>query len=404
MDVARLASDLVKINSENPPGNTEEVIRYISVFLDSLGVRSEILVNRGGRANLITEQKEGGLLLCGHVDVVPAVPDEWDFPPCSGKIANGFLFGRGSTDMKGGCAALLSAYKDLVDRGIENNAGFLFVCDEETSGTHGICSIIRKKRLLPCDVLIAEPTPALHPTIGEKGLCRLSMAFLGEPGHSSLYPVAGVSAIMEAYRTISYLNELSGHEYHAGSELDRIIGASSKILAKILEMPGAEKIFKRIMYNPGKISGGEKSNVVAEHCSLELDIRVPWGCSIPELIGDIGRHSPRAAVNIVTASDPSLTPADCPLVAATCGEIEKAYGKPSFPIVQWAASDARFLRTEGFRVVEYGPGELKLLHARNERVSVVSLEKARDIYRGIILAMENPAGIEWSDPEKSPDC
>jgi succinyl-diaminopimelate desuccinylase len=94
---------------------------------------------------------------------------------------------------------------------------------------------------------------------------------------------------------------------------------------------------------------------------------------------------------VATSSDPSFTPADCRLVKTTCGEIGKIYGKPSFPIVQWAASDARFLRKEGFRVVEYGPGELNLLHARNERVSVESLEKTRDIYAGIIRAMDSTA-------------
>ena len=384
MDVARLASALVKINSENPPGNTEEVISYIHGFLDSLGVKSEIVVNRGGRANLISESRGRSLLLCGHVDVVPAIPDGWTCPPFSGEIRNGFLWGRGSTDMKGGCAALLSAYKILVDEGSDPKAGFLFVCDEETSGTHGICSMLGKKQIHPCDVLIAEPTPALYPTIGEKGLCRLNMAFRGEPGHGSLYPVAGVSAIIEAYQTLEYLKELNSREYRAGSEFDRIIDTSSQILGEILEMPEAGKILKRIMYNPGKISGGEKSNVVAEHCSLELDIRVPWGCGIPDLIRDITRHSPRATITVTTMSDPSLTPADCPLVRTTCREIERVYGKPSFPIVQWAASDARYLRKEGFRVVEYGPGELNLLHSRNERVSIESLEKARDIYAGII--------------------
>ena len=202
MDVVRLASELVKINSENPPGNTEEIIRYISGFLDSIGVKSETEVNRGGRANLMSEPGESGLLLCGHVDVVPANPDGWDFSPFSGRISDGYLWGRGSTDMKGGCAALLSAYKVLADKGIDPKAGFLFVCDEETSGTYGIRSMLRKKLIRPCDVLIAEPTPALYPTIGEKGLCRLKMVFSGEPGHGSFYPVAGVSAIMEAYRTI----------------------------------------------------------------------------------------------------------------------------------------------------------------------------------------------------------
>jgi succinyl-diaminopimelate desuccinylase len=289
--------------------------------------------------------------------------------------------------MKGGCAALLSAYKKLVDEGIIPKAGLLFVCDEETSGTYGICCILEKKMIRPCDVLIAEPTPALYPTIGEKGLCRLDMKFRGEPGHGSLYPIAGVSAVMEAFRTLEYLKGLNNDEYHAGDEVDRIIDFSSQILAEILEIPGARQILKKIMYNPGKISGGEKSNVVAEHCDLELDIRVPWGRSVPDLISDISRHSSRATVTVVTASDPSLTPADCPLVRITCKEIEKVYGKPSFPIVQWAASDARYLRKEGFRVVEYGPGELKLLHARNERVSVDSLKKARDIYAEIIRKM-----------------
>ena len=73
MDIEQIASDLVKINSENPPGDTEEIIRYIFGFLDSIGVKSEIEVNRGGRANLVSEPREDGLLLCGHVDVVPAL-------------------------------------------------------------------------------------------------------------------------------------------------------------------------------------------------------------------------------------------------------------------------------------------------------------------------------------------
>jgi succinyl-diaminopimelate desuccinylase len=247
--------------------------------------------------------------------------------------------------------------------------------------------VLGKKLVQPCNVLIAEPTPALHPTIGEKGLCRLNMTFRGEPGHGSLYPVAGISAVMEAYSTLEYLKNLNNHDFYAGSGLDPIIDSSSRIIGEILDMPGAEQILRRIMYNPGKISGGEKSNIVAQHCDLELDIRVPWGCSIPKLVKGITEHSPRATVRTVTASDPSFTPADCHLVTVTCNEIAKVYGRPSFPIVQWAASDARYLRKEGFKVVEYGPGELTLLHAANERVSTSSLVKARDIYAGIIRKM-----------------
>ncbi|MFY1643838.1 M20/M25/M40 family metallo-hydrolase, partial [Methanoculleus bourgensis] len=65
-------------------------------------------------------------------------------------------------------------------------------------------------------------------------------------------------------------------------------------------------------------------------------------------------------------------------------EVERVYGRPAVPLLQWAASDAKYLRTEGFDVVEYGPGEITTLHAVDERVSVEQLEKAVDVYRGVI--------------------
>jgi len=66
--------------------------------------------------------------------------------------------------------------------------------------------------------------------------------------------------------------------------------------------------------------------------------------------------------------------------------VERAWGGAVFPILQWAASDARHLRRAGFNVIEYGPGELATLHGIDERVSVASLEKAVGIYRGILNA------------------
>ncbi len=391
MDVVHLTSELVKIKSENPPGNTEEVIHYIKGFLDSLGVRTDIIKNRGGRDNLISANRNHHLLLCGHVDVVPAMADGWDYPPFSGKIVDEYLYGRGSTDMKGGCAALLSSYQRLLDAGIEPDADFLFVCDEESSGTHGIRCILSRDLIRPCDVLIAEPCPELHPNIGEKGLCRIDLHFRGEPGHGSLYPTRGVSAVMSAYKTLEYLRTVHRHEYHVEGEVDAIIEQSSLVLRKILGVDEAKHVLRRVMFNPGRIDGGEKANVVAQHCDLQLDIRVPWGCSIQELLNGIASHSPGASIQEVSVSNPSMTSPGCRLVEVTCNEISRVYGLPSTPIVQWAASDARYLRTEGYRVVEYGPGEIVSLHAVNERVSVESLRKATAVFEGIITEFSGDA-------------
>ncbi len=59
---------------------------------------------------------------------------------------------------------------------------------------------------------------------------------------------------------------------------------------------------------------------------------------------------------------------------------------PAHPILQWAASDARFLRAAGFRAAEYGPGEIHLLHAQDERVAVDQLERAVEVYAALIAA------------------
>ena len=172
MDAAKICSELVKIRSENPPGNTTDVIEYIAEILASLGIRYNIVDEGEGHCNLYTHYSHP-LLFMGHVDVVPAMDSDWDRPPFSGEIAEGFVHGRGSTDMKGGCAAALCAVAEYVESNsadIDSPCNLCFVCDEEGGGHRGSRRILAKKLIKPCDCLIAEPTPALNPTIGQKGL------------------------------------------------------------------------------------------------------------------------------------------------------------------------------------------------------------------------------------------
>ena len=224
------------------------------------------------------------LLFCGHVDVVPALDEGWTHPPFSGTIPDGFVWGRGATDMKGGCASLLAACQMLVEQGKEVTATCAFVCDEETGGQHGIRYLLAKKMIKPTDCLIAEPSPVRHPCIGQKGLCRLEMKFNGTPAHGSLYPAVGVSAVMEALSLLEYVKALHDREYPVDERLKEIIDRSSGVLEEEFQIHNVSEVLKRLMYNPGVIKGGEKSNVVAQHCDLDLELRVPWGCSIPELL------------------------------------------------------------------------------------------------------------------------
>ncbi|MFA7695885.1 MAG: M20/M25/M40 family metallo-hydrolase, partial [Methanoregula sp.] len=101
MDVSRICSGLVAIKSENPPGDTSGVIDYIKTFLDALGIVSTVTDAGSGRCNLVTVGPKKPLLFCGHVDVVPALDEGWIHHPCSGTIEDGYVWGRGATDMKG---------------------------------------------------------------------------------------------------------------------------------------------------------------------------------------------------------------------------------------------------------------------------------------------------------------
>ncbi len=389
MNVAQLCQDLVSIRSENPPGDTSGVIEYIRGFTEALGIPTRITSNRDGRTNLVSAHTTNPLLLCGHVDVVPALKEGWSVDPYSGDIRDGFVWGRGATDMKGGCAAILSACREVVDSGEELPCDLAFVCDEETSGTLGIRHLLAEGLLSPCDCLIAEPTPALHPNIGQKGLMRIRFEFRGEPGHSSLYPLKGVSAIMEAYGLLERLKDIHSKDYDPGPELSAIIGESSRVLEEEVGLADGEHVLRRVMFNPGRIEGGEKANIVAQSCTLELDIRLPWGCSISALKEDLVSSAPGAKISSGDSAEPSFTSPDTRVVQRTLHEIARVYGSSGSPIVSWAASDARFLRKAGFFVVEYGPGDISLLHAIDERVSIESLEGACDVFAGLIRSYMN---------------
>ena len=388
MDVVRVCSELVKIKSENPPGDTKEAAQYIASLLECLGVRSDITEGAPGHCNVISREQNRALMLSGHVDVVPAMEEGWDIPPYAGVVDDTYVHGRGSTDMKGGCAAILSAVARAMDEGCgEVPVALAFVCDEEGGGRYGMRYLIEKQLIHPCDALIAEPTPAFAPSVGQKGICRFEVEFTGTPGHSSLFPVVGDSAIMQAFSFLSWMDTLHGRVYPQTPAMEELI-AHSIAISDMQEGQGGydlSPIFRQIMYNPGLISGGERVNIVAQKCRLTMDLRLPWGCDCDEVLGEVYGHLPVSArVTPITKANASLTDPESFLVRSACDAIGAVYGVSSRPMVQWAASDARALRKAGFRAIEYGPGELCGLHGLNERVRIDQLRSVEEIYFRLI--------------------
>ncbi|NLV27849.1 MAG: M20 family metallopeptidase [Methanomicrobiales archaeon] len=384
MDVVRLCSEMVKIRTENPPGYTDEVVLFLQEVCTSIGIETKIL-KQDRKWNLLSKKRCDQLLLCGHVDVVPAMDESWDLSPFSGDISEEHVHGRGSTDMKGGCAALLAALAEVIDDGYEPLVDLAFVCDEEGNGDFGMEYLVKKGYLRPKTCLIAEPTPPLSPVIGEKGIVRLNLTFTGNAGHSSLYPVMGNSAIEQALTSLDYFKELHEKSYPEDPLVHEVISNATVSLSKLLSLSPdqANKILSRLAYNPGIIAGGERINMIAQKCTMEMDMRIPWGCNIDQLLELLNSHLPSCDVQVIDRAEPTLSRPGI-LYDLVCAGIEAVFNKKAMPGVTQAASDARHLRETGAEVVNYGPGDLSLLHAVNERVPIHMLYDCRNVYKHIL--------------------
>ena len=112
-ELEELCSNLVKIPSDNPPGDTTQLATFIADYLSERGVDVDTYEPQPGIVNLVTHAGEGSphLILNGHLDQFPGdVGEAWSVPPYSGRIADGRIFARGSGDMTGGLASLLFTF------------------------------------------------------------------------------------------------------------------------------------------------------------------------------------------------------------------------------------------------------------------------------------------------------
>jgi acetylornithine deacetylase/succinyl-diaminopimelate desuccinylase-like protein len=121
-EAARFLTDLVKIDTSNPPGNEVKAANYIKAVLDKEGIASEIFESAPGRGNIVARLKGNGskrpLLLMGHLDVVGVERDKWSVEPFTAVMKDGYLYGRGSRDDKAMDAANLEVFVELHRRKI----------------------------------------------------------------------------------------------------------------------------------------------------------------------------------------------------------------------------------------------------------------------------------------------
>ncbi|NLD73900.1 MAG: M20/M25/M40 family metallo-hydrolase [Chloroflexi bacterium] len=198
LDVLR---DLIRLDTTNPPGNETAAARYLADLLAPAGIETEVVESAPGRGNLIARLRGTGeaqpLLLMGHLDVVAADPAEWRYPPFAAEVHDGFVWGRGATDMKNmvaACAVAMLALAEAAPR-LKRDVLFMATADEEHGGRMGMGWLARERRDL-FDVACAlneggGDTVRVGGRVyytcqtAEKGVCRTVWTAHGPGGHGA---------------------------------------------------------------------------------------------------------------------------------------------------------------------------------------------------------------------------
>lgn len=372
LDDSALLARLISFDTTSSRSNLP-LADFLGDYLARPGVR--ILRNPsadGSKTNLIVSAgPEGperqGLVLSGHMDVVPAQEPDWESDPFTMTDRGDRYVGRGTADMKGFLALAVNRLAAIDLAKLSHSFVLLFTYDEEagTLGARRFTEEFTQAEVLPRNVVIGEPTE-LRVVSAHKGMVRLGLEFRGRAAHSG-YPHLGQSAIEPAARAIIALATL-----REAMEQER--------------QPHAD-LFPSVPFaalNVGTVSGGCASNVIPDRCDIQVGIRLLPGMSTNNMVERV-RSNVRDAVgdqfSLETLSESPAMVLDpsAPIHRMLSEELAQ---QQSASVM--FATDGGWLQRAGFDCVLFGPGSIEVAHKANEHLPVSQFRRAGEILDRLI--------------------
>lgn len=408
---------LIQFNTTNPPGNEAACIAYARGLLTEVGIESLVVEKVQNRPNLVARLEGAGkappILLYGHVDVVTTDKQKWDQPPFDGKLLDGYVWGRGALDMKGGVAMMLSAFLRAKAEGLQPPGDILLaiVSDEEAGGDVGAKFLVEEHPDLFKDVRYALGEfggftlrlggKRLYPImIAEKQICWTKATFRGQGGHGSM-PVRG-GAMARLGKALQQLDEnslpihitpparmmIEAMSSALGGATGAILGqlANPALANSVLKLLGDRgKIFSPLLRNtvsPTMLTASDKVNVIPNEVSLGMDGRLLPGYKPEHMLTEL-RAILGSDVDLeVVRHDPGPAEPNMGLFDTLSGILREAdpEGVP-IPLLLSGVTDARFFSQLGIQTYGFLPMTLpedfnftNIIHSANERVPAAAIE------------------------------
>ncbi len=300
-----LCQELIRIPSVNHGegrGDESKVAAYIASKLAEVGIEYELIETAPNRVNLVAkitgaDQSRPGLILHGHIDVVPADAKDWTVDPFSGDIKDGFIWGRGAVDMKNTDAIILACVRSWAKNKIipPRNILIVFFADEEASGTFGSRWLVKNRPEIfsgynqavsevgGFSVTITGDHRLYLIEAAQKGILWLKLTAQGSAGHGSFINTDNaVTKISEAVSRIGNY-EWPKVETKTGAVFFRKI---AELTGERYDPKDVEPLLKHLgpvvsmlratiqnTANPTMLEAGYKANVIPQSASAVIDGR-----------------------------------------------------------------------------------------------------------------------------------
>ncbi|WP_029137224.1 M20/M25/M40 family metallo-hydrolase [Nakamurella lactea] len=332
VDVVEICSRLLAIDSSNygpdGPSSEREAAEYIVGLLEPAGYRPEILESAPRRANVVLrvpgeDPTLPGLLVHGHTDVVPVERDQWSVDPFGGEVRDGYLWGRGATDMKDAVSMMLACLLRWNEDGARprRDIVFAFVADEEDCGNYGAQWLVSEHPELfdgvggaigesgGFVVPVADVNGVLHRfypiAAAERGIMHLAVTARGTAGHggsrnpdSAVAKLIGALARVADHRwpirvpaTVQAFFDVVGPTLGISPDLSSHEGFDATLL-QIGDLEDVVRSTVQCTTNPTVLRAGEQVNVIPSSAYAEIDVRTLPGTEdetlriLDELLGD----------------------------------------------------------------------------------------------------------------------
>jgi len=361
LDTIELFIKLLSYPSITP--NDEGALTFIRDYLDDFEAE---WINKMNVKNLFLYKKFGeGPHLCfaGHIDVVPP-GDGWDSDPFVPKVENGYIYARGTQDMKSGVAAFVQACREAES--FNGTLSLLLTSDEEGEAKYGTLEVLKylkEKDFLPDYAIVAEPTceevfgDAIK--IGRRGSINGVIEKVGKQGHAA-YPEKAINPI---HKVAQVLPHIAGVNLDEGDEFF----APSKFVITDIR------------------AGMEVTNVTPGKLKMMFNVRNNTKTTKEDIEAFIDRYfkDMNYTLTLSQSAKPFMTDKDSKVVQVITSAIEEVTGIRTKYSTAGGTSDARFLAEFGVDVVEFGVKN-DTIHAPNERTTIEEVERLKAIFDRVI--------------------